>query len=175
MARGRLTGCMFEKPNGTRYCPRVTGPSGCRSCDWFCSSRPLMCSFHLLKRALCVIWFRVCRCQAPGFPEFLPGFPQRPHLGAGPVRCECSGGAEAPPPNALTVLHCKHLTAVMAIDVRQAQWSFSCLCLFRHSDVNPCFACVVVVFFLLHSLAHQDSYSSSSSSLIEFWEDVSVC
>lgn len=31
----------------------------------------------------------------------------------------------------------------------------------------------VFVSFLLHSLLHQDSYSSSSSSLIEFWEDVS--
>lgn len=32
----------------------------------------------------------------------------------------------------------------------------------------------VFVSFLLHSLVHQDSYSSSSSSLIEFWEDVSL-
>lgn len=33
---------------------------------------------------------------------------------------------------------------------------------------------VFFVSFSLHSLLHQDSYSSSSSSLIEFWEDVSL-
>lgn len=34
--------------------------------------------------------------------------------------------------------------------------------------------CIFLVVSLLHSLPHQDSYSSSSSSLIEFWEDVSL-
>lgn len=35
------------------------------------------------------------------------------------------------------------------------------------------FNLVNLIVSLLHSLVHQDSYSSSSSSLIEFWEDVS--
>lgn len=39
--------------------------------------------------------------------------------------------------------------------------------------MNIYFSFIFLVVSLLHSLVHQDSYSSSSSSLIEFWEDVS--
>lgn len=47
--------------------------------------------------------------------------------------------------------------------------------IFRSHEFSKIFIFVFIflVVSLLHSLAYQDSYSSSSSSLIEFWEDVS--
>lgn len=57
--------------------------------------------------------------------------------------------------------------------------SFYLFVLFIHLTFSV-FTLISSFFFLLgffssrHSLLHQDSYSSSSSSLIEFWEDVSL-
>jgi len=49
----------------------------------------------------------------------------------------------------------------------------SSLLFFCSRESLEIFISVCLVVSLLHSLVHQDSYSSSSSSLIEFWEDVS--
>ncbi len=40
------------------------------------------------------------------------------------------------------------------------------------SVFSPVIICMVIVLFF-HSVVHQDSFSSSSSSLVELWEDVS--
>lgn len=85
----RFTFCMFERVNGGwlavgRVITESQDPPGAGPVTGLAPAALSCLNFAYLS-ALCVIWFCVCRCQAPGFPEFLPGFPQCPHLSAGPV------------------------------------------------------------------------------------------
>lgn len=107
----------------------------------------------------------MCRCQASRFPEFLLGVPQCAHVCFGSVWCK------------FYISSCEHL-------------HFASLCIHYHYFISSTFLLsnlfIALCFIYWHNLwrycfvfflpsdVHQDSFSSSSSSLVDYWDDVSL-